>query len=156
MIDRFCSRLELSGYPVKIAAKIVLNGAICYEKKLAAAMKEGKTIHRSEDEDKVGRRKIKLSGMNNWFRPVKKKKIEDDEFHGGNGSGPRLRGAPGRASRSPGGGLTPSLGSGRKTTEAAIKNGPVKEVRVVAPLFVQASKNGRLAAMIREEDDKHD
>ena len=46
MIDTFCTRLELSGYPPKIASRIVRNGLLCYEKKMYKAEAEKKMFQR--------------------------------------------------------------------------------------------------------------
>ena len=65
MLDDFCHRLEVSGYPVKIAEKVVCNGIICYERKVRKTKELKEIIHRPENFGKVERRIGKLMRRSN-------------------------------------------------------------------------------------------
>ena len=79
MLDNFCHRLEVSGYPVKIAEKVVCNGIICYERKVKKSKEMKEMFHRPENFGKVERRMGKLMGRSNWFRPKQRVVCEGRE-----------------------------------------------------------------------------
>ena len=53
MLDQFCARMELSGYPVSIASKVVTNGIKCFDRKTLEARKKEQMFHRLEDEGRL-------------------------------------------------------------------------------------------------------
>ena len=133
-MEDFCDRLKWSGYPCKVATKIVRNGLVNYLCKKNKAERSRTMFHRPEEEGRLQRRKMKITGRTNWFRPRRK------TVDLGKNTNPR-----------------------GKTTERQDKDNVRKEtgkmtvrksgdVRVTAPLFVQATENSSLACLLREEE----
>ena len=54
-LDKFCARLKLSGYPIRLAGRIVRNGLLCYSKRLLREKSGGSRIHRPETEGRQQR-----------------------------------------------------------------------------------------------------
>ena len=54
-LEEFCYRLNLSGYPVALAGRILRSGILTYEKRLRRELDGGSRIHRPETEG-MGRR----------------------------------------------------------------------------------------------------
>ena len=71
LVEDFCEPLRASGYPHRVAARIVTNGLKNYCRKVEAAKKAGKMFHRPEWDGRIERRLGKLSGKTNWFKPRK-------------------------------------------------------------------------------------
>ena len=78
LIDRFCGRLEMSGYPVEVAARIVWNGITNYERKVEKATELGLMFHRKEDQGRLERRRSKITGGSGWFRHQEKSTSQSD------------------------------------------------------------------------------
>ena len=72
MLETFCERLRYSGYPVRIAARIVRNGILNYENRVERERRGIQYLHRPEDEGKNARRGAKLNGKTNWYRKPRK------------------------------------------------------------------------------------
>ena len=72
LTEDFCDRLQASGYPYKVAAKIVRNGLLNYVGKVEKAEKNNEWFHRPEEDGQVERRISKMTGRSNWFRPRRK------------------------------------------------------------------------------------
>ena len=69
LLEDLSDRLRISGYPVKISGKVMLNGLKCYFSKVQKAEKSSKMFHRPENEGKLERKLSKLAGKATWFRP---------------------------------------------------------------------------------------
>merc|ERR1712105_32193 len=134
MLDKFCGRLEMSGYPVELAAKIVLNGVTCYERKVKKASDLKVMFHRRGDQGRLERRRSKITGMSSWFRPQKCTEGEE-KLQGSLVSVERVvvSGGKGMDTRS----------NQKKVTKSVISRKP-EEIRVAAPLFQQATKDSKL------------
>lgn len=145
MLDNFCARMEASGYPPKIAAQVVRNGLLCYEKKWRKMKATGKLFHRPEEEGKLERRIGKLMGRSNWFRPEKKKEGEESPKPYIDTALTARKGLNGKVSR--------GVGT-RAPMKRSVVNRSNQEIRVTAPIFVQATKNGDMARLLREEEEK--
>ena len=90
LLEVFSERLRVSGYPWKVAARILRNGIVCYNKKKSKAVAENMMFHRPEEDSRLERRWSKLMGRSMWFKPKSKSgKNGDDasEERGTNGGG---------------------------------------------------------------------
>ena len=137
-LEGFCARLNRSGYPVALAARILRSGIMTYQRRRTREDNGGTRIHRPEAEGKDDRRRKKLCGQNKWFRkePQDQSQLQPatrgDRGDGGGGGG----------------------GRGRQGVDATTTKGPsTREVRIAAPLFIPATKEGRLATRLRAEEE---
>ena len=121
-MEEFSRRLEASGYPIRVAGRIIRNGIVNYSRKVEKERKGEGNIHRQEDEGKLERRMGKLLGKNNWFRK-QAKDMEGDEFSSLSGI---ERSGTGRVKQDP----------KTRIPHTAAKQGG--KVRFSSPLFVQA------------------
>ena len=56
LLEDLSDRMRVSGYPAKVAGKVMMNGLKCYYSKLEKARKSGKMFHRPENEGKIERK----------------------------------------------------------------------------------------------------
>ena len=75
LLEEFSARMKISGYPHKIAGKVVLNGLKCYFSKVDKAERTNQMFHRQESEGKFERKLGKLAAKSNWFRPERRKEL---------------------------------------------------------------------------------
>ena len=68
LLETFTKRLQVSGYPCKVASKIVRNGTTNFLRRLER-QKQGKgPLHRPEEDGRVERRLAKVVGKDRWYR----------------------------------------------------------------------------------------
>ena len=94
------------------------------------------------------RRKMKIAGKSNWFRPDSKR-----EKKLGNGTVDNQGQDNGRVvGRSLGGGSQKAVVGVPKVTQTTTRK--PEDVHIAAPLFVQATEGGNLASLLRVEEEK--
>ena len=144
MLEEFCGRLQFSGYPPRVAARILRNGIINFENRKAKAMKGTLKLHRPEDEGKLERRFTKITGKSNWFRMPGKSK--DDCSRNG--------GAKKDSCAKTGGWMSTSKPKPERKMYERKEEIRRKEIRIAAPLFVPATRDGILAIRMKLEEEK--
>ena len=73
-LEDYCERLRKSGYPMKMAMRIMRNGIMNYERKLEKEIQGRGRIYRHEEEGRSGRRVKKFCGKATWFHAQKGEK----------------------------------------------------------------------------------
>ena len=132
MINKYNVKLIISGYTITQARKIVINGIRGWEKRKSLAMKERNKLFRSGRESRPQRIKKKTVGRTTWFKKkpnIKKgatKLVEDDKMKGG---------------------WENKKSTGRRMNKKDENN---VDMRTIAVLFVENTKDGILAKELRE------
>ena len=151
LLEDLSDRLRLSGYPPRVAGKIMLNGLKCSFSKVDKAAKSQVMFHRQEGDGRFERKMGKLAARSTWFKPGAGKKD-----HGKEGELLGKQGTSGNRSSTwaSGGGGGDMSGMDRAQRDVrAISKRTEKDIMVTAPLFVQSSQNGKLAALLKEEEE---
>ena len=139
LLEDLSERLKMSGYPAKVSGQVMMNGLKCYFMKVEKARKMGKMFHRPGSEGRVERKINKLAGKNTWFRPGSGKAEKNGVVELDNeGSTKGLY----REGMTNGGGFGPS--TKREPLPKNVAKRSEKDIVVAAPLFIQATGNGRL------------
>ena len=91
IIERYISKLTVSGYNTNQIKNIIESGLKGYETKLEKSSRTGESIHRSAKSTQGARIRKKLTEKSTWFR---KKKVEnaEDKRRAGAGAGRRRQG----------------------------------------------------------------
>ena len=134
VVDNYTQKLMNSGFGVEQIRKIIVNGILAYERKLRESRSvSGRKLHRTAQESGGRRMRKKLLDKTEWFRG-KKKKVEPDDQTQSNiqGSGRRSNKQQTRRIQHDGGANN------------------VKELKTRTILFVEQTRDGKLAKELRE------
>ena len=144
LVESFCDRLRWSGYPWKVATRIVRSGLVNYQNKVKKAEEMGLMFHRAEGEGQMLRRRMKLAGKSNWFRPECKMKSGKEGERNQEPTKERWKN-----------GANTGKEDGKDITKVTSNTARKPEdVHVADPLFVQATEGGNLASLLRVEEEK--
>ena len=142
VVDMYSQKLTNSGYRVDQVKRIVINGIKGYEKRVQESRIEGgRRLHRTSGESSTGRTRKKLLGKSEWFKKKKSFKKNDE-----------------RAAKP----ATPSDGTsvtsrkeqrfrGWKRRDGVQDTKPADvNLKTRTVLFVEQTRDGKLAKMVRE------
>ena len=132
VVDQFAKKVLTSGYTIQQTKRIVINGIRGWEKRKSLAMKERNKLFRSGKESRPQRIKKKTVGRTTWFKkkPNSKKDttklVEDAKIRGG---------------------CKDKKSTGKRMNKKDENN---VDMRTIAVLFVENTKEGVLARELRE------
>ena len=148
VVDSFGKKLLTSGYSLKQVRTITMNGIRGWERRKIRAREEGRSIFRTSQQSMAGRIKKRTIGKTSWFKQkrtsCKKTGVSGEEMK------PRLQEE--RIVKS----KKPKLGENKlKNQESpALSSKTRREVETAAVLFVEGTKESKLAKELKDVVEK--
>ena len=149
VVDMFGKKLLTSGYSMDQTRRIVLSGIRGWERKKSVARAERRTLFRTSAGSLSGRLKKKTIGRTTWYRKKKntKKDSQEDRYDKKTHTDAEIGSGKYNSSYE-----DPDIRMEKTNAHSTTskKKGEDKEVKTSAVLFVENTKEGRLAKNLRE------